>query len=158
MPSFHLQFPQNNQQIKGRKLKQASFHSETEVGSPGTSGHFPLLSEGFAPSKTDDVVLGLVSRGSTDPVGGRRGCSGTRRRLSSPRVPDQQDPRVLSLQGSLKPKFVGRWGPNIARAFLLLQGSWESLDSATALRPRRKTGSLPCACLQRSGPSWWWKG
>lgn len=80
-------------------------------------------------------------------MGGRRGCSGTRRRLSAPRALDQRDRRVLSLQGSLEPKFVGRWGPNIARAFLLLQGTWESLDSATALRPRKAENGIPSLCL-----------
>lgn len=81
-----------------------------------------------------------------EPVGGRRGCGGTRRRLSDPRAPDQWDPRLLSLEGSLEPKFVGRWGPNIARAFLLLRGTWESLDSATALRPTAANG-IPSLCL-----------
>lgn len=66
--------------------------------------------------------------------------------LPTPRALDQRDPRLLSLQGSLEPKFVGRWGPNIARAFLLLRGTWESLDSATALRPtagKRDTFPVP---------------
>ena len=95
---------------------------------------------GFALSKAGDVVLGLVNRGSTEPVGGWRGRSGTRPTLSTPRALDQRDPRLLSLQRSLEPKFVGRWGPNIARAFLLLRGTWESLDSATALRPTAENG------------------
>ena len=73
-------------------------------------------------------------------MGGWRGRSGTRPTLSTPRALDQRDPRLLSLQRSLEPKFVGRWGPNIARAFLLLRGTWESLDSATALRPTAENG------------------
>ena len=41
---------------------------------------------------------------------------------------------------------MGRWGPNIARAFLLLRGTRGSLDSTTALRPTAEN-RIPSLCL-----------